>query len=288
MKKYTRNIRYFIEYTAFYLAYLFFRYIPFSSLCIQPLGLLGYKLNIRKDIVIRNLGRAFGKEFRDEKLVKKIYINAAHVLIDLFLIDKKLDYTIENFRVIGELKNKNTPVVCVSCHLGNWEIMPRIFIQNGVPGTVIAKPIHNPFVNRFIAKKRLSAGVNIVYTQKRGLVRLITALKNNHTIGFLMDQNAGKRGIPIPFFGTSASTFTGPAVICLKWKLPLFFAYSVRNRDGSYRIILDDLILPEQYIDSQQSREKNMENLLIMINQKIEQAVKKHPEQWFWFHRRWQ
>jgi len=288
MKKKMRPLSHLLEYLLFLAGYSFVCYVPFSSKSIPLLAHIAYTLGIRKKVVQKNLKRVYGEEFHDENLVKKIYHHAAHVLWDFLRLDHKpLSYTVQNPAVFENIRKSETPVIGISCHLGNWEIFPRVFIEQDIPFTAIAKPIHNPHINRFIEKKRLSSGVHIVYTKKRGLVRLTGPLKQNHTIGFLLDQNAGKRGMKVPFLGFPASTFTGPALLCVRRNIPFFFAYSVRKEDGTYEVILEDLVYPEALSDNKSDAKAAVEDILRLMNQKISAAVRKHPEQWFWFHRRW-
>lgn len=288
MKKTLRFISHRLEYAAFLLIYSFFCYIPGSKYCIRPLACLAHKIGIRKNVVTQNMRRVFGNDNIDERLIKNVYMHAGFVFLDFLQIRrKKIRYTIENKHILDELKKIDSAVIGMSCHLGNWEIMPRILIEQGINMTAVAKPMHNLLVNRFFEKQRLASGLNIVYSRRRGMIRLSAPLRKKHVIGFLMDQKAGKKGIPIPFFGTPALTYIGPADLSLRRKLPVLFAYTVRNPDGSHRLILEDLLRPEDYQADTSDYNSQREALLNLCNRKIEQAIKKYPEQWFWFHRRW-
>ena len=98
------------------------------------------------------------------------------------------------------------------------------------------------------------------------------------------DQDAGPRGLFVDFFGRPASTFKSIALLSLNYQAPIFVFGAARvGEPMRYRVYLEDLILPEDYASHPDAPRAITER----YTRALERLVRRHPEQYFWLHRRW-
>ena len=112
---------------------------------------------------------------------------------------------------------------------------------------------------------------------------MLSVLQEHKFLGLASDQNAGKRGINIPFFDIPASIPKGAALFHLKTSMPIIVGFCILSRDLKYNLRLREMNLS--------SIPNEKEDAIIAINTQysklLENEVRKYPEQYFWFHRKW-
>lgn len=187
----------------------------------------------------------------------------------------------EHFEAVG---GGRKPVISVGGHLGNWELLVSFFTMiEKVRVAVLAKPLHNPLVEGMVTKSRQRYGFEIIHTG-RDMREALRAVRANKFLGFLADQDAGRRGIFVPFFNVPASTFQGPAVFSYRLNLPILVVTCRRvSSEGRYVIRLH----PPIYPNPQANRQEEVERLTRLHVRHLESAIREAPEQYFWFHKRW-
>jgi len=167
--------------------------------------------------------------------------------------------------------------ILLTAHIGNWELMGALFSKlSGGKLSVVAKPMKNRRVDRLINSIRESWGIKVIPTG-RG-IEILRELKRGRFVGVLLDQRPKvKEGVLTTFLGRKAYTNKGAALLSIKSGKPAIPAFCFIE-DGKYRIEVGQPIYPEG---------RSVEELTELYTAEIEKAVRKHPEQWFWFHRRW-
>ncbi|MGB9766543.1 MAG: lysophospholipid acyltransferase family protein [Sulfurihydrogenibium sp.] len=275
------------------LSFSYFRKLPREKALKkgQKIGNLLYFLNYRKDVVEKNLSIAFpdrDKTWRDF-IRKKSLQNIGRILAEF---PRQLDYvksgTIKDIVEIEKgtelLENvKKTGGIIVTGHISNWE-MCGVGISYYIKGlTSLAYRQRNEKVNRIITEIREKSGIKIIY-HDQPLKHFLNALKNKEVISFLVDQNALRhRGYFVDFFGLKASTVNFPAKLVAKYDVPILFAYIYFNEENTkYYINVES-------IDYQKGskEEETAYNVTQAYTKKVEEAVKKHPDQYLWVHKRW-
>ena len=185
-------------------------------------------------------------------------------------------------RLTNALK-KNSGLLVISAHFGNWEWIPLLLSHHlGEPINSIARPMDNPLVEKKVSEFRTACGSTIVHKQG-SLRKMISLLGKNKVVYMLADLNTVQReAIFVDFFSHTAATGTTPARLYFKKHIPvipLFLHY-----EGE-RIVLD---VREEIDFPETGNMKNDVSLFTLrINAFIEEAIRKNPEQWFWFHNRW-
>ena len=136
-----------------------------------------------------------------------------------------------------------------------------------------------------------------------GIRRMLRTVRRGEFITLLFDQDAGRNGVFLPFFGRPASTSQGPARFARMAKAPIVMGFAIRQPDGRYRArLIGPFELPRgrkslqasgvgesvhsvaDHASGVSAAEKKL--LEEMVGQ-LEDVIRSHPEQWFWMHRRW-
>ena len=171
----------------------------------------------------------------------------------------------------------------LSGHFGNWEYLAAAAAQIGPPLYAVFKEQKNKQVDELIKKQRVSLGM-LPLKVKGGAARgILAAVREGAKVLILFDQDAGGKGRFIDFFGRPASTTDGPARIAIKYHVPAVFAYGLRDKNGQITVTFEQFPDPESFENS----ENGITRFIETYNARMERQIRRHPEQYFWMHRRW-
>ena len=172
--------------------------------------------------------------------------------------------------------------IFATSHSGNWELMGGAFACAGLPIVGVAKRQSAAGMDRFINEYRALVGMHITYqTGVREMFRMIDA---GWIIGLISDQDPSLRdGIIIDFFGQPTNAFTGAAAIARRCGVPIFPVFIHREESGHHILTVEPGIMVEKTDD----RTEDVRRVTQTINTRIEQWIRKYPEEWFWLHDRW-
>jgi KDO2-lipid IV(A) lauroyltransferase len=195
---------------------------------------------------------------------------------------KRVRITGDSDAVYADLR-AGRPAIALCAHHGNWEFLAAVARAEGLPVSAVARPIDNPHVNAWLTERR---GGPEILIYKIGAVRAVRdALRRGRWVAVLGDQNAGRLGVFVPFFGVPASTFMlGPTVAVLE-RVPVYFVTAVRRGRGfRYELRFRRWADAEGSADPSRVRERR---LVEAYTAQLEDWVREFPEQYFWLHRRW-
>jgi KDO2-lipid IV(A) lauroyltransferase len=250
-----------------------------------------YFIPIRKKDVIGGLRLAFPQKSLKEikKIALAVYNNFTAVFVDFLFIPKmpveKLDeMLIYDRELIERTLAQGKGLVLLSAHYGNWELSALSFAKKYQVALIVPNQ-SNGYVDRMLNEFRTQEGFHIINFNKNERIAfrgIVEALKKNKVLAILGDQDAGHLGLFIPFFGHIASTPKGPAVFALAAKSPIITAFGCRQKDGSMKMKTEILPIPNTG-----NREEDIKIINTIYYQRLEEVIREHPEQWFWFHRRW-
>ncbi|MDR0820043.1 MAG: lysophospholipid acyltransferase family protein [Endomicrobium sp.] len=252
---------------------------------------LYYFIPIRKKDVLKNIALSFPEKSKKEVgfIAKNVYKTFTRVLIDMFFILKMPDAEIEKLLIYDEdmikrVLDKGRGLVLMSAHFGNWELSALAFAQK-YPVALFVSRQSNNFVNTMINNLRMKEGFNVISFQrddKMSFRNIVKVLRKNQVFAILGDQDAGEHGVFLPFFGRLASTPKGPAFFAVRAGSPIITAFGVCQKDGSMKMKIEELPMPDTG-----DKEKDIEIINSIYNKRLEEVIRQNPEQWFWFHRRW-
>ncbi len=271
----------------------FFRRLPLPAARFSgdvTAALISHLTKIRRRVALENLHHAFPQKSIEE--LEKLYHGCWRHFVRLGvemarmprlnepLIQRWIHY--RNLDVFDRALKKGKGIIVVSGHFGNWEWMGAGIANLGYPATYVVTSQTNEFAEKWLNDMREAVGVEIIHRRNaaKGVLR---ALKNNRIIAILCDQNAGRSGVFVPFFNRLASTPRGPAVFHLKTGAPLVFVSAPRMADDSYEVTFEVM----EFDDLTGNFEEDERRIMAKITARLEQEVRKYPDQWLWLHRRW-
>ncbi len=266
-------------------------YLPrsFSLALGSALGwFIAHFVPIRKAVVRENLQRAFSHKSDQEikKLTIQTYQHFGRMIAEFVRQDRlsadQLNtlVTTENREIFDKALARNDGVVLLLGHFGNWELLGRWMGSQDYPLVALHRPQNNPLVDSYINSKRVTSRIRMISIFE-STSAFIEELEQGNILLMLADQDARKRGVFVNFFDIPSSTPRGAAVFAYRQKAPIILAFPVMNPDNSYHFIFEELT-PSEMGSSQAIR-----YILQQYMYRLQFHVSQHPEQYFWFHRRW-
>ena len=284
-----RKIKYFLQFIIIFFLFFIFKLIgqKFSTnLSGQILSFIG-PLFRSKVILKNNISLAFPKmdENSKKEIIKKMWINYGKILAEYIYIKKfRIDKIQENFEIEGQevlenIKENKKPVVFISGHFNNFELMAMHLEKSGINLTAVYRPLNNFFLNRFMEKirkkyiceKQIKKGIS-------GTKNLLRNFKNGSSIALMIDQRVSE-GIKSKFFGKDALTTTIPAQFFLKFKCEIVPVYIERKKNDKFKLTI--------YNPISFSKDDDEKSITLYLNQILEKMILKNPDQWIWSHNRW-
>ena len=182
--------------------------------------------------------------------------------------------------LVDQALERGKGILAITAHYGNWERMAEAFAARGYKISVVARDANEIRTTQIVNDVRKGRGIE-VFSRGKAARELLRRLRSNEVVGILTDQNT--REILVPFFGIPAGTNEGPAVLHLLTGTALFTAFAAEQPDGTYVVKAEPLEIPPLTGD----READVLAIMTRVNERIENAVREHPEQWLWMHDRW-
>jgi KDO2-lipid IV(A) lauroyltransferase len=181
------------------------------------------------------------------------------------------------------LMQQGKGLLMVASHYSNFEIMGYMLGLFGFNAYSIARPLDNKFINKYLYEVRQRAGQKII--DKKGAAEMIGEIASRGaTLCVIADQDAGKKGIFVDFFGRKASTYKSIGLLAITNNIPIAVAYSRRIDNRFYfEIGINRIIFPEEWAE----KDDPLEWVTAEYTKAIEKFVRQDPSQYWWLHRRW-
>ena len=191
-----------------------------------------------------------------------------------------LERMAETLRLLVE---RRSGLIMLTGHFGNWEVLGYTLATLGFPTVSVARRLDNPRVDEFVLGVREKTGQRII--DKRGASTMVDPLlQQREAIGFIADQDAGKKGVFVDFFGRKASAYKTIALLAMRHQVPIVCGYA--RRDGEryhFTIGANRIIHPHEWVD----RDDPVRWITQEYTTALEEMVQAAPEQYLWVHRRW-
>lgn len=244
---------------------------------LRRMGRVYAALPLREVKIAHAQLKIFLKAENPATLVPQVFASVFETVAEAFGLDESdAIITCPDTELLQLLQNRDSAVVALSTHTGNWERMAHFFVKQGVPFTVVSREARNPILQPFLSTLRESGGFRTIWREDRsGLRALIDELKSNAHITALIDQDTTVKGICVPFFGRPAHTPVALVEIGIRYSAQFLFIYNYRVSTGHYVVRIQRL------------SGDTPEEILTSYSQQLEAAIRQHPEQWVWFHKRW-
>lgn len=185
---------------------------------------------------------------------------------------------------IDALNESKRGAICVSGHIGNWEIGAQA-VSKYKPLTGIARPMNNARVQKLMDEKKMRADFETIDKHSGKPMDMVRALKRDRALAILSDQHAsGDSAVIIDFFGRKAATYSTPVVLQQLTKSPILFSYSVREGFMKFRVHFSE---PIYYTVTKENKEADIQAATQDLAHRLEDIIRQYPEQYLWAHRRW-
>ena len=242
-------------------------------------------------IVRRNLHFSYPEwsQSQIQNLSKRIFQNYGIIIFEVLQMafstrEEMLSRArIEGVEIIIEALAKQKGIIVVSAHLGNWELALQYspcYFQ--IPLTGVAKKLRNSTLDRLVHKFRTRFGNRIIY-KKGAMPEMTRTLRQGNVLGLLMDISRRFDGVEVQFFGHKATATPAAAMLALRCKSPVIPVFSHRNQMGQLVIKVEHPIEIQRTGDLRSDLQTNTQ----LITDRVEQAIRKNPEQWNWILKRW-
>ena len=241
----------------------------FKSKKIFEKNLKMYSEDISKNqinYIYKNMWKNYGMTFIEYIFLNFFKKNSSHIKII-------------NESILINVKKKNKPVIFVSGHFANYELMSMEITKKDVNLATIYRPLNNIFLNplmeylrkKYVCKNQIRKGIS-------GVREAIEYIKKGYSIALMIDQRVSE-GQKIKFFNNLALTTTLPAQLAMKYNLEIIPVFIQRINDEKFNLEFNNPINPKNFEDKIKLTEK--------LNNVIEKMIIRNPEQWIWTHDRW-
>ncbi len=225
--------------------------------------------NYQKNEIINSMWATYGKIFSEYIFIKHFRYASK--------LSKKI--IIENQKILEDVKRKKKPVIFVSGHFDNFELMAMHIERSGIDLAAIYRPLNNTFLNpymekirkKYICKKQIQKGI-------AGTKELLKEFRKGTSIALMIDQRVSE-GIKCDFFGKEALTTSIPAQFIKKFDAEVVPIHIERLIDDNFKIKIFDNI--------KFSKNDSVEKITQELNKILERMIIKNPKQWIWTHNRW-
>lgn len=244
------------------------------------------------NVGLRNLELALPEKKLNERkrILRGVYTSLGRLLAEF---PKFPQYTKENvskiavyqgFENFEKARERGRGVLFMTAHLGGWEIGSFVHSLHGNKLNVVMRELDNPYLDKLVTGYRALHG-NTMISKDEFARGIIAAMRRGETVGILMDTNmTPPAGVFVDFFGHKACTASGVARVALRTGAAVVPAFTVWDEElGKYRIHFEPPIALANTGDDDADAVTNTQ----AFTKKIEEFVRRYPEQWLWVHRRW-
>jgi len=181
------------------------------------------------------------------------------------------------------LMKEGKGMIMVTAHYSNFEILGYMLGLFGFNTYSIARPLDNRFINKYLYGVRQRAGQKIL--DKKGASELMDQITSRGaTLCFIADQDAGRKGIFVDFFGRKASTYKSIGLLAITQNVPIGVGYSRRfDNHFCFEIGVPRIIFPQEWAD----KDDPLKWVTAEYTKAIERLIREDPSQYWWLHRRW-
>jgi KDO2-lipid IV(A) lauroyltransferase len=244
--------------------------------------------------VLTHLALAFPEKTPEEReaIARDMFVHLGRSTTELASIrwyDRRLHTYVELSPpgLLADVMARGRGMVFVTGHLGSWELLARRIARAGVPNAVIAKSRGDRKLNEMAARFRAQGGVTTLWREDPDTGRaIIKTFRSGKALGILIDQDTSVQGVFVPFFGKLAYTPRAAADFAVRFGAPVVVGTIHRRgpRPGDgHQLELTEITFSSDPPD----REAEVVRLTAACTAVLEDAIRRHPDEWVWMHERW-
>ena len=284
------EIKYLLQSLGIFFLFLIYKLLglKFSSILSGAIFVVIGPLFRSNKISHKNLTKAFPAmdKTQRQKVLNNMWFNygrmfAEYMFIKDFRFSQKESKKIivENQEEIEKIKINKKPVIFISGHFNNFELMALHIERSGIDLAAIYRPLNNKFLNpfmekirkKYICKKQIKKGIS-------GTKEILKNFKKGTSIALMIDQRVSE-GVKCDLFHEKASTTTIPAQFVKKFGTPIVPIYIERTKDNNFKLKIHKAL--------EFSKHESIDTITLKLNHVLEKMILQNPEQWIWTHNRW-
>ncbi|MBI4435923.1 MAG: mitochondrial fission ELM1 family protein [Candidatus Omnitrophica bacterium] len=273
-----------------------------ALLCLLPLSLclwIGRRVGDiaflfyrkRGEIAYANLKSCLGGKYFPSQLLRlerKVFQNLMQTAVEVLRFPKVNEgylsryVTFHGMDRLAKAKERGKGTIALTAHFGNWELQSVGAAIRGYPEQVLARQQKFPKTNALLNRYRELTGCKVIH---KGLMirEIIRALRENGLVGILTDQDAGRNGVFVNFFGRPTSFAPGAIAFALKTGCEVIPCFARRERHAHHVIEITEPL----NITKSGNEEEDLKQGLQQFAERLENFIRKYPDQWLWLHKRW-
>ncbi len=286
------NLQHSLEYGALVATAFVLRAMPRRVALVVGAGVgwLGWTLRVRRQIVLANVAQALPDMPQRERvrLAARAARNLGRTVTEFLRFagrNRRRTRELVTIRGLEELETSlagGRGAIVVTGHLGAWGLYVAALSLTGVPTALLVGRQRNPKVDALILSLP-GEHVTLISHGKRAPRELLQNLAVGRAMVLVADQHGGPQGTVAPFFGRETSTLSLPSALVARQDLPLFAMAGHRIDGGRHELTLRRLVVPPDDGHSEDARQRQ---ITMLCNRAIAADVLEHPDQYFWYHRR--
>ena len=280
------KLKYFIQFLGIIFLFLIYKLLglKYSTILSGKIFMIIGPMFRSNHVSLSNLTKAFPEmnEIKKKEIIKNMWNNYGKILAEyVFLKNYKISQNIiiENQNELEDIKKNSKPVIFISGHFNNFELMAMHIEKSGIDTAAIYRPLNNIFLNplmeylrrKYICRKQIKKGIS-------GTKELLKSFKKGTSVALMIDQRVSE-GIISDFFNNKAYTTTIPAQFVKKFNAEIVPIYIERIENNKFKLHI--------YKRISFSENETLESITLSLNKILEQMIIKNPEQWIWTHNRW-
>ena len=284
-----KNIRYFFQAILIFIFFIICKLIGYKQ--SSNLGsLIGASVGpfLRpKNRLRNNIKKAFLniEEDKIDNISKNMWKNYGRILSEYNFIKNfrnsnfKKYISIEGKEILSNIKLTKNPVIFISGHFNNFELLAMIIEEAGVDLAALYRPLNNFFLNKmivnirkkYICKKQIPKGIT-------GVKDMAKEFKNGTSLALMIDQRVSQ-GVRVDFFNHPAYTTTLPAQFVKKYGCTIVPVYIERINKHYFKVKIEKPIKFD--------KTNTLDQITLSLNNWLEKKIIQNPDQWIWSHNRW-
>jgi len=284
-----KYIKYFFQFLFICCLLILFKFIglKFSRIIAGKLFTTFGPFFRSKKIIEKNISFAFNESDKDFKkiIIDNMWKSYGKILAEyMFMkyfrkIESKEFLEVKGQEILKKIKYSNDPVIFISGHFDNFELMAMHIEKSGIDLAAIYRPLNNNFLSpvmenirkKYICRKQIKKGIS-------GTKEILKHFKSGTSIALMIDQRVSQ-GIKSLLFKKKAFTTTIPAQFVKKFNCKIVPIYIERKRNENFRL---EIMQPVSFDNNE-----TIENITLKLNQFLEKMIVRNPNQWIWSHNRW-
>lgn len=246
---------------------------------------LGYLVGLfpfREAVIARLHLSLFISKETSKKLVPHVFANLGRSILESFNLTPRTQSPFRhvacpNWSRIESFTQEDRPVIALTAHTGNWDLLAAYAIARGVPISTVGKEARNPHLQATLRSLRDAYGIETIWRSDRsGVKRIVSCFKEKRVLAALIDQDTRVDSSYIPFFGIPAKTPSALIDLGKRFNARFVSAFMVRTKGSRFEIVAEEI--PDGL---------SSDEILAEYNRRLEHVIRAHPTQWVWFHKRW-